>query len=38
MIVPMLPTQFLERVLKLYPHKLGVVCEGERFTYQETLS
>jgi fatty-acyl-CoA synthase len=35
MIVPMLPTQFLERALKLYPHKLGVVCEGKRFTYQQ---
>jgi fatty-acyl-CoA synthase len=35
MIVPMLPTQFLERALKLYPHKLGVVCEDKRFTYQQ---
>jgi len=35
MIVPMLPTQFLERALKLYPHKVGVVCEDRRFTYQQ---
>jgi fatty-acyl-CoA synthase len=35
MIVPVLATQFLERALKLYPHKLAVVCEDKRFTYQE---
>ncbi len=35
MIVPMLPTQFLERALKLYPRKWGVVCEDKRFTYQQ---
>jgi fatty-acyl-CoA synthase len=35
MIVPMLPSQFLERALKLYPLKLGVVCEDKRFTYQQ---
>jgi fatty-acyl-CoA synthase len=35
MIVPMLPTQFLGRALKLYPHKLGVVCEDKRFTYSQ---
>lgn len=35
MIVPVLSTQFLERALKLYPHKLAVVCEEKRFSYQE---
>jgi fatty-acyl-CoA synthase len=34
-IVEMLPTQFLERALSLYPHKLGVVCRDKRFTYQQ---
>ncbi|HEM61685.1 MAG TPA: AMP-dependent synthetase, partial [Chloroflexi bacterium] len=35
MIVPTLAPQFLERALKLYPHKMAVVCEGNRSTYQE---
>ena len=35
MIVPVLAPQFLERALRLFPHKLAVVCEDKRFTYQE---
>jgi hypothetical protein len=31
MIMPVLSTQFLERPLKLYPHKLAFVCEEKRF-------
>jgi fatty-acyl-CoA synthase len=35
MIVPVLATQFLDRALKLFPHKLAVVCGDVRLTYQE---
>ena len=35
MIVPLTPLMFLRRAEKLFPHKVGVVCEGRRFTYTE---
>ncbi|HEU0007906.1 MAG TPA: long-chain-fatty-acid--CoA ligase [Terriglobia bacterium] len=35
MIVPLTPLMFLRRAEKLFPHKVGVVCEGRRFTYAE---
>lgn len=35
MIVPLTPVSFLHRAVKLYPHKLAVVCGARRFTYRE---
>lgn len=35
MIVPLTPLMFLRRAARLYSDKLGVVCEGQRFTYSE---
>ena len=35
MIVPLTPLMFLRRAEKLFPHKVGVVCEGRRFSYAE---
>lgn len=35
MIVPVLATQFLDRALQLFPHKLAVVCGDVRLTYRE---
>lgn len=35
MIVPLTPLMFLRRAEKLFPHKVGVVCEGQRFSYAE---
>lgn len=31
------PIRFLKRAARLYPNKLGVVCDDERFTYKELL-
>ena len=33
MIVPLTPLMFLRRAEKLYPRKVGVVCDGLHFTY-----
>src|SRR5258706_9099262 len=35
MIVPLTPLMFLRRAEKLFPRKVGIVCEGLRFTYAE---
>ena len=35
MIVPLTPLMFLRRAEKLFPQKMGVVCEGRRFSYAE---
>lgn len=35
MVVPQLVTRFLQRPLKLYPRKVGVVDGDRRFTYRE---
>ena len=35
MIVPLTPLMFLRRAEKLFPRKVGVVCEGRRFSYAE---
>ena len=35
MIVPLTPLMFLRRAEKLFPQKVGVVCEGLRFSYAE---
>ena len=35
MIVPLTPVMFLRRAEKLFPQKVGVVCEGRRFSYAE---
>jgi len=35
MNVPLTPLMFLRRAAKLYAAKLGVACEGRRFTYEE---
>jgi len=35
MIVPLTPLMFLRRAEKLFPQKVGVVCEGHRFSYFE---
>ncbi|MSO23476.1 MAG: long-chain-fatty-acid--CoA ligase [Acidobacteria bacterium] len=35
MIVPLTPLMFLRRAEKLFPQKVGVVCEGRRFSYSE---
>ena len=35
MIVPLTPLMFLRRAEKLFPQKVGVVCEGRRFSYAE---
>ncbi|OFW22574.1 MAG: hypothetical protein A3H27_06450 [Acidobacteria bacterium RIFCSPLOWO2_02_FULL_59_13] len=33
MILPLTPIRFLERAQRLYGNKAGIICEGERFTY-----
>ena len=35
MIVPLTPLMFLRRAEKLFPQKVGVVCEERRFSYAE---
>ena len=35
MIVPLSPLMFLRRAEKLFPQKVGVVCESRRFSYAE---
>ncbi|MDF0726965.1 long-chain-fatty-acid--CoA ligase [Cytobacillus sp. S13-E01] len=35
MNVPLLLTQFLDRAVSLYGNKLGVICDGREFTYNE---
>ena len=35
MIVPLTPLMFLRRTAKLYPHKLAVVCDENRFSYSQ---
>jgi len=35
MIVPLTPLMLLRRAEKLFPQKVGVVCEGRRFSYSE---
>jgi len=34
-MIPLTPLMFLRRAEKLFPHKVGVVCEGRRFSYAE---
>jgi fatty-acyl-CoA synthase len=33
MMVPLTPLMFLNRAVKLYPNKIGVICGQDRFTY-----
>jgi len=33
MNIPLTPIRFLERTLKIFSWKIGVICEGKRFTY-----
>ena len=33
MNIPLTPIRFLERTLKVFSQKIGVLCEGKRFTY-----
>lgn len=35
MVIPLTPVRFFEYVEKIFSHKVGVVCEGERYTYGE---
>jgi fatty-acyl-CoA synthase len=35
MIVPLTPLMFLNRAVKLYPNKIGVICGQDRFTYRQ---
>jgi len=34
-IVPLSPIMFLNRAVKLYPNKVGVICGQDRFTYRQ---
>jgi len=35
MVIPLTPVRFFEYAEKIFAHKEGVVCEGQRFTYGE---
>src|SRR5436309_3162926 len=35
MLVPLTPLMFLNRAVKLYPNKIGVICGQDRFTYRQ---
>jgi fatty-acyl-CoA synthase len=35
MNIPLTPIRFLERTVKMYGKRIGVICDGERFSYIE---